>query len=70
MHAAEEQSEACGDGTFEEMWDDGEYTGLEVCANDQDFGLVRKNLKLDPRIGWGPYQVAEEVGMDDSDGDW
>jgi hypothetical protein len=68
MHGAEEQSDSCGDGSFGEIWEDGEYVGLEACANDEDFGLVRMKLKLDPRIGWGPYQVREEVEMDsDSD---
>ena len=53
MSAAEEQSGALGDGTFEES------------------GLVRMNLRLDPKIEWGPYPVnfgGKEVGMDsDSD---
>jgi len=78
MHAAEEQSGACGDGTFEETWEDEElvgkqYTGLEVCANDEDFGLVSMKLGLDPRIGWGPYLFdvdGEDIGMVmDSDSD-
>jgi hypothetical protein len=71
IHSAEEQS---GDGTFEEMWEDedmGLDTGLEVCANDDDFELVRMKLGLDARIGYGPYRVdvgGEEAWIDiDSD---
>ena len=63
MDAAEEQSEVLGDGTFEELWvweGEREYVGLGVCANDEDFELVRMRLGLDPKIGWGPYSV----GMD------
>lgn len=70
MHCAEEQSGGCGDGVFEEIWEGEEvYEGLGVCANDEEFGLVKMKLGLDPRIGWGPYRVGgEDVGMDyDSD---
>jgi hypothetical protein len=73
MFITEEQSGACGDGVFEEAWGDEEaYMDLEVCANDEDFGLVRMKLGLDPRIEWGPYRVGrEDVGMDgDTYGDW
>jgi len=70
VHCAEEQSGGCGDGVFEEIWEGEEvYEGLGVCANDEEFGLVKMKLGLDPRIGWGPYRVGgEDVGMDyDSD---
>ncbi|KAJ7844402.1 hypothetical protein B0H14DRAFT_2301942, partial [Mycena olivaceomarginata] len=25
------------------------------CANDREFGIVRKNMGLDPKQSWGPY---------------
>ena len=70
MNAIEEQSSSVGDGTFEEIFgDDEEYAGLGTCANDEDFGLVRMKLGLDPKIGWGPYYSYAEDDEMDSDSD-
>ncbi|RDB26046.1 hypothetical protein Hypma_006134 [Hypsizygus marmoreus] len=76
-HAAEEQSEL-GDGTFEEMYEDEtevgtEYTGLPKCANDLEFGMVRRMVGLDPQLRWGPYYGEEDddddINMDDDEDD-
>jgi hypothetical protein len=63
VHTSKEQSNACGDGTFEEAWEDEEHverksTGLGGCANDVDLGLVSMKLGLYPRVGWGRIELV------------
>ncbi|KAJ3501261.1 hypothetical protein NLJ89_g9416 [Agrocybe chaxingu] len=79
---AREQS-ALGDGTFEETFDNDEvggeggeerYVELPKCANDLEFGIVRRNLGLAGGLVWGPYHERDEdsedgMEVDDDDDD-
>lgn len=69
-HAAESQS-LVGDGTWDEMVEDGvaegdatwaDWTRLPRCENDLEFGMVRERLGLSRDEQWGPY-----VGDEDED---
>lgn len=65
---------ALGDGTWDEDRDEDErFAALPECANDLEFGIVRRRLGLAPRNPWRPCSAAPSFGgmghSDDSDMD-
>ncbi|KAF8991005.1 hypothetical protein BDZ89DRAFT_1086867 [Hymenopellis radicata] len=49
--------------------DDDEFVALPTCANDNEFGLVRRMVGLDPEKQWAPYRQPEDDDDEDMDED-
>ncbi len=53
--------------------DDDKFVALPTCANDNEFGLVRRMVGLDPEKQWGPYRQPddddEDMYKDENDSD-
>lgn len=56
---------------FDVYQNDDFFLKTSPCANDREFGIVRKNMGLDPKQDWGPYSAlpARTQMVIDSDED-
>ncbi|KIJ65695.1 hypothetical protein HYDPIDRAFT_39613 [Hydnomerulius pinastri MD-312] len=56
IHAAENSEDEASETS--QLW-----RSLPHCNNDLEFGMVRRQLGLNPRASWGPYDMEDEGGM-------
>ncbi len=48
--------------------DDEAFVALPTCTNDNEFGLVRRMVGLDPKKQWAPYNRPQDDDNSDEEG--